>query len=89
MSHLCANERVAISAMQGEIHQLHRELFHRQNSWVLDDSPGFELFQNKHFNKMRLRYVNLNAKEIKAQLRRVWVEQLTQEERGQFTVLAQ
>lgn len=51
-------------------------------------SQGFELFQNKHFNKLRLRFVNLNAKEIRAQLRRIWHEQLTPDERHQFQLIA-
>ena len=89
--------------MQEEIHQLHRELFKdrghghagHQGGWNSgfngendNMSQGFELFQNKHFNKLRLRFVNLNAKEIRAQLRRIWYEQLTSDERHQFQVVA-
>lgn len=109
LSHLTSGERTAISTMQEEIHQLHRELFkdrggqhssghngHHSGGWPSfggnaendNMSQGFELFQNKHFNKLRLRFVNLNAKEIRAQLRRIWHEQLTADERHQFQLIA-
>lgn len=38
---------------------------------------------------MRLKFVNLNAKEIRAQLRRVWTDVLSPDERAEFAVLAQ
>ena len=89
LSHLSAAERLAISQMSNQIHQLHKELFHRQNNWSVDGNPAFELFQNKHFNKMRLKYINLNAKEIRAQLKRIWVEQMSEDDRTVFALKAQ
>ena len=81
MSHLSEKERFAIASMQAEIGHLHRQLFHQRHPSAIDEQPGFELFQNKHFNKLRLKFVNLNAKEIRAQLRRVWMEVLSHDER--------